>query len=395
MRIAFIAPYQGVLLLQRRPTLKNLALAANSKMETICQLLQTRGHQVEILSQGEVVEHQAKLHPGFSERAGRGAGVAVHYASALPVKFINGLWSSRQLLNLFKQRQAEKPFDLVIVYNLKQPQVACADYAARILKLPVILEYEDDTFVTVDGQREQGWRNRSRLTAARKVLNQVAGGIGVSPHILSQLPAGIPKLLLRGVVDESIVSAAAQQVARKPWVVYSGTHYRSKGLEPLITAWQQARLAGWELHLTGRGELTARLEKMAEHDPTIVFHGMLPREQLAAFLGEAAIGINPHDLSHSPGNVFAFKIIEYLAAGLHCITTPMGALEPELEAGLTYIPDNSPATIATALQTVISSRRYERLASAAALSAYGPEAVATTMDRFVKQVQATGPAGER
>jgi len=43
-------------------------------------------------------------------------------------------------------------FDLVIIFNLKEPQVACANYALRRLGVPVILEYEDDRFVNVVGK---------------------------------------------------------------------------------------------------------------------------------------------------------------------------------------------------------------------------------------------------
>jgi hypothetical protein len=42
---------------------------------------------------------------------------------------------------LFKARHSAAPFDLVIIYNLKGPQVVCANYAIRRLGLPVVLEY--------------------------------------------------------------------------------------------------------------------------------------------------------------------------------------------------------------------------------------------------------------
>jgi glycosyltransferase involved in cell wall biosynthesis len=100
------------------------------------------------------------------------------------------------------------------------------------------------------------------------------------------------------------------------------------------------------------------------------------------------IGVNPHDLSATPGNIFAFKIIEYLAAGTHVITTPMGLLEKELEAGITYIADNSPETIAGALQQVIKGREYERGALDAAQGMYGPAAVSKMLDTLLNRVKA-------
>jgi hypothetical protein len=106
-------------------------------------------------------------------------------------------------------------------------------------------------------------------------------------------------------------------------------------------------------------------------------------------VGSASIAINPHDLSATPGNVFAFKIIEYLAAGAHCVTTPMGALEPDLESGITYMPDNLPKTIASTLERVINGRLYEQVATKAAENRYGPEAVSKALNALIEQVKKT------
>jgi glycosyltransferase involved in cell wall biosynthesis len=126
-----------------------------------------------------------------------------------------------------------------------------------------------------------------------------------------------------------------------------------------------------------------------------VFHGLLDRQQNARLLHSAKIGINPHDLSDVPGNVFAFKIIEYLAAGAHVITTPMGVVEPELETGITYMPDNSPETIATTLRQVIADRRYEQTAAEAAWRTYSLDAVSESLDELFNQVCRPFPTAAR
>jgi glycosyltransferase involved in cell wall biosynthesis len=391
MRIAYIAPYQGEALLRRRPIVGNLSLAGNVKIELIAELLQKRAHRVEIISQGEVIERRLCYYRAFSERTH--ADISIRYASCFPIRFVNEMWSSLRTLALFKRRHRETPFDLVLLYNLKLPQVVCGHYAMRHFRIPVVLEYEDDAFVDIAGKSEKGFMSRYYLRMAREILNSVSGGIGVSPHILSQLPASIPKILLRGVVGTDILEASKNPwAARKNRVVYCGTHYFSKGLEQLITAWKSVDLPGWELHIAGRGHLTERLQRMAVGCASIVFHGLLSREDLAGLLASTKICINPHDVSQTPGNVFAFKIIEYLAAGAHCITTPMGALEPDLESGITYIPDNLPQTIAAALKQVIGNARYERLAVQAVQNQFGPDAVAKALDGLLKNIVKTRTA---
>jgi glycosyltransferase involved in cell wall biosynthesis len=386
MRIAYIAPYQGQNLLSRRPLLRNLSLAANVKMELIAELLRRGQHEIEIISQGEVVEHRLRFYSSFAEGHRFHPDVPVFYASALPVKFVNGAWSARSTLNLFKRRHRESSFDLVIVYNLKRPQVVCANYAIG-LGLPVVFEYEDEAFVDLQGRAERGFRTQMYQRSAGRFTDAAAACVAVSPHLLSRVRPSMPKMLLRGVVGEDILASGRIPMAeRKPWVVYSGAHFPGKGLEPLIAAWNEQRIPGWELHIAGRGEITPSLEKMAAGNTSIVFHGLLDRPSNARLLGQARIGINPHAVSERPGNVFAFKIVEYLAAGLHCVTTPMGAVEAELEEGMTYIPDNTAPTIGRALKKLIGDRGYERIATPVAQTTYGPAAVARALNDLITGV---------
>jgi glycosyltransferase involved in cell wall biosynthesis len=213
--------------------------------------------------------------------------------------------------------------------------------------------------------------------------------MAVSPYLLSQFPSQTPKFLLRGVVSSELLrSGQAAKGRKKNWVVFSGTHEGTQGLEQMIKAWRMLEIRDWELHIAGHGPLTSILEQMAAGASNIVFHGLLNREENARLICAAKIGMNPQDVTTTPGNVFAFKIVEYLAAGAHVITTPRGFLEPELEAGISYIPDNSPATIAACLRQLIESRRYERTAVEATLQTYGPAAVSEALNTLLEQVTA-------
>lgn len=387
MRIAYITTYQGPSLLEQRPVVRNRSLSNTVKIELIASFLQSTSHCVEVISQGEVVENSLKFFPPFSESKRFHADIPVHYASALPIRGVNGLWSSRRTLEIFKSRHRAHPFDLVIIFNLKEPQVECANYAIRHLRLPVILEYEDDRFVNVIGQAPGGLLFRYRERQCRRLLQQASGCIAVSPHLLSQLPVPTPKMLLRGAVGDDVIEATERsRGVKRNRVLFSGTHIESNGVAALIDAWRTAPVEGWELHITGYGALTDSLRQRAMGVPGVVFHGLVSRRELVELMSSAQICVNPQTPSLVPGNVFAFKIIEYLAAGAHCVTTPMGTVEPDLEAGMTYIPNNSPQTIAETLRRVIEDRRYERRAMEVAQATYGPQAVARSLNRFLMQV---------
>jgi glycosyltransferase involved in cell wall biosynthesis len=386
MRIAYIAPYHGPTLVKRRPIVINRSLAGATKIELIAKLLRLASHEVEIISQGEVVQLGLRYYPSFREPELFDPKIPVWYSSALPIRFLNGRWSSLFTLREFKKRHTVSPYDVVIIYNMKGAQLACAEYAQRC-GVPVILEYEDDVFVDIGGEAIKGFRSKGHSSTFSKALKTISGCIAVSPHLLSQLSAHIPKLLLRGVVGDDIARASSRPGAQKlKWVLFSGTHRKSKGIEQLLQAWKILARPDWELHITGYGETTDALKRMAEERRGIVFHGLVEREEFVRLLCLARICINPHELSQTPGNVFAFKIIEYLAAGAHVVTTPMGALEREVEVGITYLSNNDPQTIAAALRQVIESGGWEQNAAHHVCETYGSAMVSRSLDWLISQV---------
>jgi len=389
MRIAYINSYQGSTVVERRPIVRNRSLSTRIKTQLIARLLQANGHEVVIISHGEVTEHGLRFYPGFWETEPFHPRVRVYYVSSLPIRRINGFWAGLQAVRFFKKRHRECPFDLVIILNPKSPpQISCASYAIKHLGLPVILQYEDDAFRNgSSGEEQEGWLSRYRHSTYARILSSVSGCMSSAPRLLSQVPAGRPALLLRGVVDNDLAEAGQRGVPKKPnWVVFSGTHIDANGVKELINGWKMASIPDWQLHITGFGARTEELRKMAAKDPSIVFHGMISREELVSLLCSAKICISPHVVNRIPGNVFSFKIIEYLAAGAHVIMTPEGNLEPDLETGVTYMSNNSPATIAATLQRVIRDRNYERTAPQAAVQYYGVAAVSKSLDWLIQQV---------
>jgi glycosyltransferase involved in cell wall biosynthesis len=393
MRIAYVAPYQGPTLLNSRPIVRNRSMSNKVKIELIATLLRTSGHAVEIISQGEVVDCAYTFYPSLSEREPFWPDIPIRYGSVLPIRRLNGLWSNARTLHILRKRHDANPYDLVIIFNLKGPQLACAKEAVG-LGLHVILEYEDDRFVDVGGEAVGGFSLKRDMRAARRVLRMLSGCMAVSPHLLSQVSPEIPTLLLRGVVGSDLVKAAREGGGeRRNIVLFSGTHIASNGVEELIQGWRGTAPAGWELHITGQGQLSGTLREMAQGVPAIEFHGLVSRQELLRLMCAAKICINPHRVSRTPGNVFAFKIIEYLAAGAHVISTPMGILEPDIETGVTYMPDNTPATIAANLKRVIRERRYERRAAVVTQRAYGPEAVSRSLETLLHEVMGRRPAG--
>jgi len=101
--------------------------------------------------------------------------------------------------------------------------------------------------------------------------------------------------------------------------------------------------------------------------------------------------ISPPARQPDPRDVFAFKIIEYLAARRPRHYHADGRARRELEAG-----HLSPEPIAASdrrdqIRRIVETRGYEQTATAAAQESYGPSAVLEVVGRAVERVVASSP----
>ncbi|MDH5670159.1 MAG: hypothetical protein OEY86_19330, partial [Nitrospira sp.] len=75
--------------MKARPVVQNLSLAGSLKIELVSRLLQDKNHDVEIISQGEVVERKWRWYSSLVEAEPFAYDIPIHYASALPIRFLN------------------------------------------------------------------------------------------------------------------------------------------------------------------------------------------------------------------------------------------------------------------------------------------------------------------
>jgi hypothetical protein len=155
MRIAHITSYQGPTLMKRRPIVGNRSMSNRIKIELIAQLPHANGHDVDVFSYGEVDNAECPFYPAFMEPEPFHPRILLHYISALPIRRVYGVWASLRMVALLNARHRVAPFDVVIIFNFKPLQIACARYAVR-RRIPLILEYEDDAFGSVGPRVRNG-----------------------------------------------------------------------------------------------------------------------------------------------------------------------------------------------------------------------------------------------
>lgn len=380
MNIAYVAGYQSEFLIEKRNLKRNRALAASKKIGMIAEALAVKNHKVQIFSTGPVRENSLIFYPKFTQLIKN--TIKVHFASALDMPFFSIIWSIFSLLFVFREECRKEKFNAIIIYNVGLPEITCAYYALLRYKTPIVLEYEDSAVVNRMGKKSIKtfiWMNY-----AKKLLNNLSACIAPSPYLLESINCQY-KLLVRGIFENNVFTKAKEN--KKKQIVFAGTLSKSKGILELLDAWSLVNIPDWTLHIAGTGPLKEIVALKVSSMNNAVYHGFIAEEDLVSLLTTSAICINPHKVSENPGNVFAFKIIEYIAAGAHIITTPMGAVEKEIENYITYIESYSVTSIAETIEMVINKKMYTKINPEYVYNQYSLEAVASRLNEMLEKIK--------
>lgn len=114
-------------------------------------------------------------------------------------------------------------------------------------------------------------------------------------------------------------------------VVYMGTFFYFSGLKQVLHqfAERSKQLADVKLLLIGGGEQAKDLRKLTQKlglENKVIFTGFVPYAELPKYLRVADVAINPLIPSLVANTAFPNKVLQYLASGLHVVSTPLTGL---------------------------------------------------------------------
>jgi glycosyltransferase involved in cell wall biosynthesis len=114
-------------------------------------------------------------------------------------------------------------------------------------------------------------------------------------------------------------------------VVYMGTFFYFSGLKESIHkfAARSKELADVKFLVIGGGEQAKYLRKLCQKldlQNKVIFTGFVPYAELPQYLGVANVAINPLIPSLVANTAFPNKVLQYLASGLHVVSTPLTGL---------------------------------------------------------------------
>ncbi len=226
-------------------------------------------------------------------------------------------------------KEMKDKYDIVHVHAVED-FTASIWIAAIICKIPVVYTMHDDY-----------------IQCHRLFLQKRDNSLCVKPTLLCRIRCSFNKWILKKAnaklvvlsehlrlkrqIDAEVIpngiaiNQSEHEYSMKPFrIAYIGNLNPIKGVEMLIEAFRHISLENCELHIAGDGELRQIVEKAAEDNENIFYHGWVKSERKEKFFNEASVVVCPSIYENMP-----YVILEAYCNGIPVIASNVGAI-PEM-----------------------------------------------------------------
>ncbi len=139
-------------------------------------------------------------------------------------------------------------------------------------------------------------------------------------------------------------------------VFYAGGVSRQYGLADLTEGFRMANIPNARLEIYGPGDYVKQLQEIAREDDRIFYGGMLLNAEIVEREQQATLLVNPRP-THEEFVKYSFpsKTMEYMASGTPVLTTRLPGMPKEYYPYVSFIEEETPEGIASALREVLSA----------------------------------------
>lgn len=171
-----------------------------------------------------------------------------------------------------------------------------------------------------------------------------------------------PYIVMEGLVDKNMVTIhnVFENKSSERILIYAGGIYEKYGIKKLIEAFMRLDADDVQLHIYGPGEMAADMPKYMKADQRIVYHGMVPNNEVVDKELEATLLINPRPSTEELTKYsFPSKNMEYMVSGTPLLTTPLPGMPEEYKRYAYLFDDESTDGIYETLKLLLSKSKEE------------------------------------
>jgi len=311
--------------------------------------LAARGHEVEVIDFSETGKVIAGSVPVSRTGAGTVLLTAIPHGERPGLKYLEARGQFRRMLI---ERLRRGDIDAVFVYSVFINGTQ-AVRLSRKFGVPVVYRVLDAYH-----RLRPGFLARTILRLGERFIYRRANCVLVTNEqmgeYVSQI-AGVDVSARTTVVDHGVDSAhfaprAPDAELRARYGLYDGdtvalflgTTYAFSGLANLVRRMPQAlnKCPSLKLVIVGGGEQDAELAALVAElglASQVILTGMVAYTEVPRYLSLASLALNPFELNDITRDIIPIKILQYQAAGLPVLSTPLPDLVRKHEAGVSGV----------------------------------------------------------
>lgn len=256
--------------------------------------------------------------------------------------------------------------------------------ACRRLGIPYILFFDADDIFELDylGEPLKGilrWRAKSIIrftldTASRIITvsdatkNRLISVWRIPAEKIVVFPNSVDIHLFKPDVENRKRIRALFGFGNDPLIIFVGNFYQWHDVATLIKAIPIAAKVHPNLHvlLVGDGKRRGEMEQLVKTlglESIVTFTGMIPKNDVPAYLNAADIAVSPYPKMDEPWWGSSMKLFEYLATGIAVVASNIGYQVSEvIEDGVngTLVAPEDPKTLGETLIKLIDDPKLRR-----------------------------------
>jgi glycosyltransferase involved in cell wall biosynthesis len=310
-----------------------------------------RGHDVEVIDFDESSASQPSSAPVTRTGEGTVTLSPIAHGNVGILKYIEARWRFRRML---LERLRRGDVDAVFVYSVFINGTTAVRLARRF-GVPVVYRVLDAYH-----RLRPGWLTRTILRLGERYIYRRATRIlvtnekmmGYVSHVAGTDVGARMEVVDHGVDSRHFAQRSPDEELRSRHglhpgdfvAVFLGTTYGFSGLCNLIQRFPAAREAcpSLKLMIVGAGEQDAAISRLVHElglEGLVIQTGMVSYQDVPRYLSLARLALNPFEINDITRDIIPIKILQYQAAALPTLSTPLPDLlqkHPAGESGVVY-----------------------------------------------------------
>lgn len=249
----------------------------------------------------------------------------------------------------------------IVIYSVHSPFLVAACFARLFLGIHMYVIIPDlPSHMNFGQERGRLWKLFKAIDVhfLDKFLSK-ASGVSVVTQSMSKSSKNwctVSAVVIEGMVEQTEKIIRKDHVSRKVFF-YTGGLASEYGVAALLAAFDLLRKErdDIELWICGRGELSEKIEILANLHDEIKYFGYIPQKEIDILMCSVFCLVNCRNpLDEFVRYSFPSKLLEYLVSGVPILTTRLPGVPIEYEKYFNHIDGGSPEMIADAIRKMLS-----------------------------------------